>query len=634
MAFHFKSKRIQSSFHIYVSIIFLGLNTHANHYYHLQEEIKITDGFIGRANDFSIEILEVKKNKTNYQYNAKIKSIGQKKRYTLKNKISVLIYSKDSLLFNPGQKYSSILKIKKIKDNANPGVTDFKKIYALQNIFYTANLISVKPTLITEPNQKLQLKKYFQKVQTKLASILKIYLGNNHKYSILSALVLGDKSTLSKDLKSVFVNTGSIHILAVSGLHVGIIYSILLFITYWVPKNKVTKFINLKLSLILIVGYCLITGSSTSVTRSALMLSIYLIGNYFGKFTNINNIIGAVALTILLVNPISIYTISFQFSFLALISIIYFNPFLDLTKNKNWKPIKYFSNLITVSFSAQILIAPLLIYNFHQISIYFWLSGIVAIPLAFIILISTILLLIFHLVKLTLIAELISKVVSISTEYLYQSVLYISNLPHCSITDIHISKSDMICIYLCLTGIMLFLKYKKKAILHCTIIILIINSLYLGYSKKNIWKTHELIVYHLYKKSYISYTHNGNINEILKQNIDHENLNNLLFKFINTRRIKAYKWKNQSSQTKKFCIQNKIIYINPLNLKPKENIDILILTHYHDNIIEFLLTHKFEKIILDGNIDYFKKNEIIKQLNKLQIDFHDTSQSGAFIYKF
>gem|GEM_PF-3211725 len=633
----YKSNRILCSTLISCCFIILGIVTHLTYQTNLKRELNDIDNLNSQKINCKIEISEINKSNNSIKLKAKLLSVGDDKNIDIKNKIDVIIYTDELQHFKKDRTYLCPLKLSLIKPNKNPHCTNFKKIYNRQNVFYTANFKSQDSLFIKEIEAPKNIFQKFKEIQTGLSYRLDKHLNNYKNASIVNALVLGDKSKLSKDVKMIFKNTGSIHILAVSGLHVGLIYSILLFFMYWFPKNKYTKTFSLILSLICIASYCMITGASTSVIRASLMLSIFLIGKHFGKFTNVYNIIGCVAFIILLINPNTLYTVSFQFSFLALISIIFFNTYLDILPEQVPRIFHYLFQLIIVSISAQILIAPILIYYFKGISLYFWLSGIVAIPLAFLILITTTLLIALSVIGLSYPIGICTKTVNVCTDFLYNSMAYINNFSNCSISNIYISEANVVCCYLCILSVMIFLKYKSKWVIYLLILSICASSLYCYTEKIKSWHESELIVYHFYEKSHITFSNNGILTDVLSKNLQQNDLNNLLFNYLNKKHLK-YETNHITVRTKNilFEVNGKVICINPDNrfINTIKNIDFLILTENQKTDENYFSHSKIQKVILDGNINHFNKKSIIQQLDKLQIDCHETAKSGAFIYKF
>ncbi|MGB6036136.1 MAG: ComEC/Rec2 family competence protein, partial [Cryomorphaceae bacterium] len=145
------------------------------------------------------------------------------------------------------------------------------------------------------------------------------------EYGVISALLVGDRSSLDPQLRSDFADAGAVHILAVSGLHVGIIY--LLFLTilkfFFKKKYALLQFIMI---LALLWGYAALTGFSPSVLRAATMFSFIAVGKFHKRYGNIYNMIAASALFLLAINPLLITQVGFQLSYVAVLGIVYFHP--------------------------------------------------------------------------------------------------------------------------------------------------------------------------------------------------------------------------------------------------------------------------------------------------------------------
>lgn len=240
-----------------------------------------------------------------------------------------------------------------------------------------------------------------QRIQRKLVNIFinKDIQGEN--LAILSALTLGDKEFLDADIRRAYSAAGAMHILAVSGLHVGIIYTAIFFILTGfglfpqMYRQKKRKIANTLIIIICLWIYAFITGLSPSVLRSTLMLTILAIGLTLDEDTNTWNIIAASAFIILLFDPLSLFSVSFQLSYCAVAGIILFTP--PLQKIFILKSSRFFSrlwngiwSLVIVSIAAQAGVFPLSLYYFHLISNYFVLTNIVVIPAAYIIIFTAI----------------------------------------------------------------------------------------------------------------------------------------------------------------------------------------------------------------------------------------------------
>jgi len=207
----------------------------------------------------------------------------------------------------------------------------------------------------------------------------------NEEYGVISALLVGDRSSLDPKLRSEFADAGAVHILAVSGLHVGIIY--LLFLTilkfFFKKRYALLQFIII---LLILWGYAALTGFSPSVLRAATMFSFIAIGKFHKRYGNIYNMIAASALFLLAINPLLITQVGFQLSYIAVLGIVYFHPKFHALVIVQNKYLNMLWSLTCVSLAAQLATFPLSIYYFHQFPTLFLFTNILVIPLASIIL--------------------------------------------------------------------------------------------------------------------------------------------------------------------------------------------------------------------------------------------------------
>lgn len=215
--------------------------------------------------------------------------------------------------------------------------------------------------------------------------LVKIFMNmdiKGNELSVLSALTIGDKSMLSKDLKNAYSTTGASHILAVSGLHVGIVFYVFSHLLSILSRSKSTGKIRIIVSLIALWVFAFVTGLSPSVVRASIMLTMASLTVWLNRKSQIFNTVFASAFLMLLYSPAYLYDVGFQLSFSAVLSILLFQkPIYEsfVVRNKLLDKIWAMSS---VSFSAQLGTLPLSLYYFHQVSNLFGLSGLLVIPLS------------------------------------------------------------------------------------------------------------------------------------------------------------------------------------------------------------------------------------------------------------
>lgn len=282
---------------------------------------------------------------------------------------------------------------------------------------------------------------------------------SGQSYAVLAAMTLGDKSSLSDRLKEDYSVSGASHILALSGLHLGIIYAILSLIFLrrrWQIASQV-------LILLAIWTYVFIVGMSASVVRSAVMITVYSFVSLLNRNKMSLNTLAVAAVVILIVNPLYLYDVGFQMSFAAVFFIIlFYRPVLNLMPGcvMGIPVIRQIWQMMSVSLAAQIGVAPLIAFYFGRFSCYFLLTNIIVVPAATIILYGAVLMAALSFVPYlqTLLSALLLKVVVL----LNSGVSFVAELPGASIDGITIGLLQLVLIYVAIFSFSVLVVYAKK----------------------------------------------------------------------------------------------------------------------------------------------------------------------------
>jgi competence protein ComEC len=227
-------------------------------------------------------------------------------------------------------------------------------------------------------------KLFFLKLRSRL---LKRLGGNDDASAVVAAMTLGDKSALAEELKEVYSVTGASHILALSGLHLGIIYSLLML--FFGGRKPFTIHCSL-FTILGIWAFVFLVGMPVSVVRSAMMLTLYALLSLGHREKMSVNALAFTAMVLLVVNPLSLFDVGFQMSFLAVFSILIWLPLFEGVFSQeylmNHRALKWIWGMIAVSVAAQMGVAPLIAYYFERFSTYFLLTNFIVIPAATVIL--------------------------------------------------------------------------------------------------------------------------------------------------------------------------------------------------------------------------------------------------------
>lgn len=266
-------------------------------------------------------------------------------------------------------------------DLLNPGQFDYGKYLMDKGVLRTAYVR--KHEWVSTDVRSTNLVGLIRDLRARLIEMLRQGDLSGPEGQIATALVLGYKEDLDPELKRSFSEAGAMHVLAVSGLHVGIIFMALSFMLKWMERRRYGKFIKTILVILLIWFYAMLTGFSPSVFRATVMFTVIGSAGLFNKQANIFNTLAASAFIMLLFDPRLLFNVGFQLSYSAVIGIVALYPKLSpLVTSRYWLVNKVW-DLTAVSIAAQIATFPLTLLYFHQIPIYSVLSNLVIIPAAF-----------------------------------------------------------------------------------------------------------------------------------------------------------------------------------------------------------------------------------------------------------
>ena len=308
----------------------------------------------------------------------------------------VLLYlAKDSGIKIPqyGDKIIFSNNLQQIKNSGNPGAFDYARYSAFHQLFHQAYLKKNDWHLI-EHTKLAGYKSYIFDLREKIKNIIYNYIPGDDEKAIAVALLIGYKVDLDKDLVQAYSNAGVVHLIAISGLHMGIIYSILFWLFTKIPFVKRSKKARLVLILLCLWSFALLTGASGSVLRSAFMFSFIATGIAFNKKASIYNSMAASAFLLLCYNPFLLWDVGFQLSYFAVLGIVISQPFIVKWFYFKNKFVNAIWQLSSVSLAAQLFTFPICMYYFHQLPLLFLLSNLIAIPLTTIALWTCILLII------------------------------------------------------------------------------------------------------------------------------------------------------------------------------------------------------------------------------------------------
>lgn len=304
----------------------------------------------------------------------------------------ILYIKKDSAskYFGYGTQLYINTSLQPISATGNPGGFDYSHYCALQNIYHQAYLQPAQYMVLPAKKVSWLQEKLFRSGNW-LIDILKQVPGEKER-GVAEALLIGYRYDLDKDLMQAYSNTGVVHIIAISGMHLALIYGLLLLLFAPFKKYKATRIIQPVVVIAVLFLFSLMTGGGPSIMRACVMFSVLAIGNALSRKNSIYNNLAASAFILLVYNPFYLWDVGFQLSYTAVLSIVVFQKAVC-----NWlyfknKLIQSLWELTSVTLAAQILTTPVVLYHFHQFPNLVFITNIIAVPLSGLILYAELLL--------------------------------------------------------------------------------------------------------------------------------------------------------------------------------------------------------------------------------------------------
>jgi competence protein ComEC len=579
-----------------------------------------------KSHTFTLTLREKLKNTTyNERYIALINSIDNEKA---SGRI-LLNINKDSLRhdFIIGNQLKISALLCKTTSQKNPNQFDYQKYLENKQIY---------AQLYAEPN-KIQVNflivkdiwHYASQLRTRIIQNLVKCQFSNKELNVAVALIMGQQQDIDPEIIQDYQYAGAVHILSVSGLHIGFI---LLFITFLLkpfPNTRKGAFIKLSISLATLFLFGILAGLAPSVVRSVTMFSFVAIGQYLRRSVNIYHTLLVSILLILLFQPSFLFDVGFQLSYVALFFIIWLQPLLaNIWQPKN-KIVNYFWEIITVSFAAQIGTLPLSIYYFHQFPGLFFVTNIIVIPLLSFIMGIGCLVMVFA--SFNWVPFYLAKILEISIYYMDKIIGFIASLEQFIIKNIPLNTSLLISSYLVIITAIIALQQKRfKNLIWLLIAIIIFQSSAIA-TKWEVQNQTEFIVLNISKKTQLIERNGANAKLYSNDSILKNSKTNKVLASYLTANFSTLKEK-QNLKNLIYFKGNKILLIDSSNVYPKTiQPDILILTQSPKiNFDRLLQTVKPKMVVADASNYKSVQKKWATTCSKQKIPFHATAEKGFY----
>lgn len=354
----------------------------------------------------------------------------------------------------------------KLAHRTNPGMPDYAGYMEHQQIYHEVFLDSTEWKYL-KPGKTgyfsavaTDLLRFFNYLKISCKHKLHDFLSDPDIRGFAYAMVTGDRGEMDPTIIQSYRNTGTIHILAISGLHIGVLFGACMFI---LSLCRIPTHMRVLIALLCAWLFVIFSGMAPSACRAALMISLILLPQWVLKrpVSSIDALVSS-AILLLIIHPAWIMDIGFQLSYLAVAGILLYYPFLYRCLQTENRIVKKCWSMIAVSVAAQVLILPLSIYYFHQFPVLFFITNLIAVPLSGILLILTCVLLI---IPWSSLLFYIAKLILITGYILQGSIQWFHAMKWSQVENLFISFSEMIWMFICLFGMMAFFMKRSRSAL-------------------------------------------------------------------------------------------------------------------------------------------------------------------------
>ncbi len=526
----------------------------------------------------------------------------------------------------------------------NPGEFDFRQFLAYQNIHKQVFIRNAEWRLWKTGSSLLIIRNVYR-VRDQLLGILNSYIDDKTERGVAGALLFGYKDALDNDVVNAYARTGTLHVLAVSGMHVAILYLVVSFLFKPLRKKKAGAWMSAVVTIALIWFYSLLSGMSPSIVRASVMFTIIVTGKVLRDDISIYNNLFCSACLILCYNPYFLFDAGFQLSYLAVLGIVYFQPKIaQVMIFKSWIG-KQIWGLITVSVAAQIATFPISLFYFNQFPNFFILSNLVIIPITSLVMYAGIALI--AVCKIPLLASLLGYGINKLIAFADFLIFKIQSLPFAVTEGLYITKAEAFLLYLFMALAALYFMEARKIYLRLAALVFLLFVLNSGLRKYNN-SNQSLAVLNSIKGSFSLNIIEGESNQLFCDSNASDagiKIKSHFKGFWNARGVSnAYienaKMHYQSARIKfsdRYLLtpSASFYFINGdtrLSQSAQASVDYIVLGKKAEIGLEELAYHfKFRRLVFDGAMKERRKNKYIQEAQRLHLNYYDLVNEGAIL---
>ncbi len=518
--------------------------------------------------------------------------------------------------------YAVRTTIGKVRSPRNPYQFDYAKYLA--NLGIHGQIYAQKDELVLIDRHLKSALGIAARIRLFLQTRLSKYDFAPREWGVMNALLLGQRQQLTSETRQNYIDAGVIHILAISGLHVGIVLLLMQVIFKPLGNSRNMRVLRSILVILGIWGFALIAGLSPSVLRAATMFSFLQIGLSTNRKSGGMNGLVISALVLLVIDPSLLQQVGFQLSYAAVFFILWLQPLLFAIWEPKNRILRYFWGIFTVTLTAQLGVLPLSLFYFHQFSSLFFAANMVVIPILGIVLGAGILILLLS--GCGILPEFLAKIYGLLISSLNDFIFWIAGFDSLVIKHVYFSLALLLISYALITSSGMLLKkfsYKRIITLLSTILLLLsFNVFNRKFSDKQ-----KFYILHKNRSSLLIQQYDTQL-RLYSDQQNAINTANLFRENVSLETVKQQVLQNYFIFNKK-----ELLVVDSLGIYKVEGADpdyILLRQSPKINLDQLLRRFPQTQIIADGSNYKSYTNRWKNTCSELKIPFHSTYEKGAF----
>lgn len=532
----------------------------------------------------------------------------------------------------------------------NPEQFDYKDYLCKRGVTHRVYLKS-DAWLYMNRNESNPIYRFSYRIRDFLLETMRSLGLKEDEYAVASAILLGYDDTLPHELRQKYVAAGAMHILCVSGLHVGVVFMVFSYMLFFFNDRKGSQRVCKQLILLTLIWfYALIAGLAPSILRATIMLSFVIIGNVINRKGVLLNSLSASAFILLCVNPANLFDIGFLLSYAAVIGIVVLQKPISRIFYSKYKIVNKIWEITSVTIAAQVATVPFTIYYFHQFPIYFWLSNLFMTPISSVVIIGgMILLLVFFVPYINnVIAFFVSKMIFVMNF----GVSWVESLPFSIVKGLYINELQFIILLLMLLSVLFFVELRNKKMLFFMMIMMCCFLLVNIYNLQRQRHQKEMVVYSINNATVIDFIE-GNNHVLVADSAffkDESAFSYNIENFLVSRGVfyggkmellsEDFDWNFVKKRKSVVTFGEKLIGMSDGSDFFKENLSYKISLDYmivygrkRQSLTDLLKVYNFDNLIISSDIPTYLADKLINEADALGIKYHNIRKNGAYFVK-